>query len=148
MLTKSPLPFVLTTKHNLMLTNRLFLRRIFPCPHLSEKVSLKLPILAPKLGNYYESILKLLQKKCSPFPPNKTSILCLAGWNTFSTMQDSGMKETFTSKLSMTQESKGLNTYHHWRPTWDYGSKVDCLMPMKIKGMDFRRSLQTGSKFY
>lgn len=101
-----------------MLANRLFLIVLFPCPHFRGKVNLKLPILAPKLGNYYESMLKIIANfffyLSSPIKP--ASFALLVGI-LFLACRFFEMEEAFSPQLSMTQGPKGPNTYHHQRPT-------------------------------
>lgn len=56
------------------------------------------------------------------------------------------MEQPFRAQMSMTQGLKMLETYRHPRQTWDHGSGVGCLMPIKIKGVDFDGSKQSGKK--
>lgn len=71
-----------------MLANQLFIV-LSPGSHFKEKVTLKLLILAHKMGNYNESFFKNIAiKKFTSPPPRVTSILCFAGRNTFPPMQD------------------------------------------------------------
>lgn len=59
-----------------MLANQLFIV-LSPGSHFKEKVTLKLLILAHKMGNYNESFFFKLQLKNSPPPPMKLASFAL-----------------------------------------------------------------------